>query len=211
MNAITHCAAYSLFPKATFEDRVNLQLARGSRRSWRRERDLRAIAKYTDRGWLLIGNAKFYHESQSTFNYGKRWIADSHSWVLPLDISELQTPLPPDSFSLGSFNLFFDESIHVSRVLFSLVAPPYLSARLTINREMVYKAALLQELMSDNLETANLGVRHGFPQSLYVTSLHTTKWNLNSVRFGAIFRRCSTIAMKLCIYEKGPCSTLTSL
>ena len=66
MNVIAYDAAYSLFPKATFEDRVSLVSAT------RNDKEKAAIAKYRHRGWTILdaeadraNEAKIYHSSMA--------------------------------------------------------------------------------------------------------------------------------------------------
>ncbi|KLO11401.1 hypothetical protein SCHPADRAFT_831197, partial [Schizopora paradoxa] len=81
MNFITHKAAYSLFPNTTFEERLTLFT---SNRTIQREQ---AIHKYAERGWTVVRTLSgFEQENEPTsFRYGKRWVTDNQSWVIPFD------------------------------------------------------------------------------------------------------------------------------
>ena len=104
MNCIAFDAAYSLYPQATFEQRMSLCIA--SRNDRRAE-----FKKYRNRGWkLILITPPQEKKSKGAPFHGDviRWVHDRHSWVVPLDTSELQ-PRPPVSdirvFRLGSRDL----------------------------------------------------------------------------------------------------------
>lgn len=76
MNFISSDAAYSLYPVATFEDRSSL----GTPSS---PSSPKAIQKYVKRGWRVYfvptpNDLAFFLEQE-------RWVADKHTWTLPLD------------------------------------------------------------------------------------------------------------------------------
>lgn len=76
MNVITHSAAISLYPKATFEDRVSLICA---------VRDIpfdEAVAKYARRGWTNLEDIN--KDTPRSLRYGGRWVGDRTSWIIPL-------------------------------------------------------------------------------------------------------------------------------
>ena len=86
MNCIAFDAAYSLYPQATFEERMSLCIASCN--------DRRAeFKKYRNRGWkLILITPPQEKKSRGAPFHGDviRWVHDRHSWVVPLDTSELQ-------------------------------------------------------------------------------------------------------------------------
>lgn len=83
MNAITHTAAFSLFPRGTFEAQRNAvcTVTPELPRQWD------ALDKYARRGWK---NERYIDVSEdsnscSPFKFCKRWVGDKHTWTLPLD------------------------------------------------------------------------------------------------------------------------------
>ena len=84
MNFISFDAAYSLYPRATFGERRTLCFAGLT------ESDIRALAKYSLRGWATLTNL-WAHEFTNSFHVDtNRWVTDSLSWVVPLDTTGLQ-------------------------------------------------------------------------------------------------------------------------
>ncbi|KAA1474460.1 hypothetical protein DENSPDRAFT_841051 [Dentipellis sp. KUC8613] len=103
MNIISHAAAYSLYPTATFEARVALAFPRNQRRI------IPALQKYADRGWTIVHDDRAAYPTSTTTTTttvagattttttvttttpglaclapGARWTNDVHAWVLPL-------------------------------------------------------------------------------------------------------------------------------
>jgi hypothetical protein len=78
MNVIAWDAAYSLYPRATFEDRLSLVTPRDhSDESWSKD----AIGKYEARGWTFV---KSFAKGSRAFPTGSRWITGKDSWTLSL-------------------------------------------------------------------------------------------------------------------------------
>ncbi len=109
MNVITHDAAYSLYPYATFELNTSLVLTRDLE-----ERTQRALHKYEDRGFRLVDPSPTDDEDDEDeddeddeddeteaasssdpdlagFFVDGTWqrVADRHSWRLPLNVDGL--------------------------------------------------------------------------------------------------------------------------
>jgi hypothetical protein len=80
MNLITHDTAYSLYPRATFEERRPLvHHADTIDRA-------QALTKYKGRGWTVVMKISV-EESQdprSAFSVGMRYLGDRKCWTLPL-------------------------------------------------------------------------------------------------------------------------------
>ena len=120
LNVISYSHAYSLYPRATFHNRVSLELIPNA------TFDESVRTKYSARGWRFIqqlprtsiellnsitgqliryptndGCSECAHcrrkreEEESiirAFPTGPRWIGDKHSWVLPLNLEGVQLP-----------------------------------------------------------------------------------------------------------------------
>ena len=100
MNFIAFDAAYSLYPRATFEERGALSFSKLT------DRDFAAVAKYASRGWA-IAYTIWPHESttlKTTYYEDKlRCVKDSLSWVVPLDMEGIE-PRPRTSTSSPQFS-----------------------------------------------------------------------------------------------------------
>ena len=85
MNFIAFDAAYSLYPRATFEQHLNLALTIDS------YNDQRCVAKYARRGWRTAGN--FWPQDEYTtalFSINEqRFVSDDLCWKLNLDVKRL--------------------------------------------------------------------------------------------------------------------------
>ncbi len=150
MNAITHKAAYSLFPKATFEK--NLTLFTAVRETKHEE----AIRKYIDRGWILkksISSEEQRDDGNAPLRYEKRWVTDSKSWVIPLDTTGLDRN--DDSLELGSFNLSCNLDDMMPEMRFTSVKDPLLSTSYVLNAECGIKVKAYIGLLKEMFERPN--------------------------------------------------------
>ncbi|PBK75288.1 hypothetical protein ARMSODRAFT_514758 [Armillaria solidipes] len=106
MNIISHSYAYSLFPKATFDQKRALIITTsGSGQEVGR-------GKYRDRGWKLFEYPSAFEvtDSESEFQAGLRWVGDRKCLTLPL------TPIPslaafvkyPCPVHINSWNMKYD-------------------------------------------------------------------------------------------------------
>lgn len=84
MNVISCDAAYSLYPKATFEHR--LSLVTRARQNDTENTD-EALCKYETRGWDFIYHVdtEKEHHSPSFYYLVPRYIGDARCWTIPLD------------------------------------------------------------------------------------------------------------------------------
>jgi hypothetical protein len=99
MNVIAYDYAYSAYPWATFNDRVNLKTL-GDRRD--NDRDLEAILKYEIRGWNTL--TRLNPDAQETdpetysayrrraFTNRSRWLNDRSSWTIQLSTQGVRPP-----------------------------------------------------------------------------------------------------------------------
>ena len=88
MNFIAFDAAYSIYPKATFEERRALSMV-GSDSPHAAE----ALGKYALRGWSFVANIWPHEETTPKspfFLSASRCVCDRHSWVVPLDITGVE-------------------------------------------------------------------------------------------------------------------------
>jgi hypothetical protein len=88
MNVIAYNAAYSLYPRATFEARTSLHTPRNGK-----DIDSPGVQKYVRRGWRMIDTVSSADER--AYAVGSRWIDDEHSWVIKFpDSPDPHTPTP---------------------------------------------------------------------------------------------------------------------
>jgi len=102
MNFITHDAAYSLYPKATFDKRYAFAFDWGSD-----EATERAYEKYTDRGWTF--GHEFSYEDVKTYTplFGievTRYLDDKHTWILPINTDGIYPPLQSEKAEYQELN-----------------------------------------------------------------------------------------------------------
>ena len=85
MNFITFDSAYSLYPSATFQHRLNLVLKHDT------PKDMKCITKYANRGWHpVFNNHEPQHRVPDTFYVDvDRFVGDKKCWKVPLDIAGL--------------------------------------------------------------------------------------------------------------------------
>lgn len=92
MNLITYDTAYALYPRATFEERRTILF--GDSLS-----SMPALQKYEDRGWEVVQASSSTNELrgpvQSFCGDSIRFVNDSTSWVLPLDMIGVEGPKAP--------------------------------------------------------------------------------------------------------------------
>lgn len=107
MNLITHDKAYSLYPRATFEERRSLvHHARTAERE-------RALKKYEDRGWAIVKKIT-KEESQdrrSAFYPSLRSVGDRKCWTLLLNP---KLDLPAGNMETHTWALSYSRRLDVS-------------------------------------------------------------------------------------------------
>lgn len=101
MNFITHNKAYSVFPRATFQDRQSLIFARNQKL------DLNAREKYENRGWRFIKDiaAEERQKPFSPFVQGSRYPGDAKCWTIDLHPNLNNSP---NFLETNSWNLEYD-------------------------------------------------------------------------------------------------------
>ena len=86
MNLIAYDAAYSMYPTATFNKKTSLAFKAST------PAELRAHAKYRQRGWTILDNVWSSDNADLDFFFVNaiRYVGDSMSWTIPFDTSGLQ-------------------------------------------------------------------------------------------------------------------------
>ena len=145
MNLITYRAAYSLYPKATFEEGLMLPCD---------TRDVNhdpGLLKYTARGWKFAPeNRVAPHLSdpkKHLFVLGKRCVGDESTWTIPLrDVSEVlkyarNNPIlvHTDPLSLNTFSLVRNIERQSFEMKFSVLGLFYFYDRYTVCAEALRK------------------------------------------------------------------------
>ncbi|EIN14245.1 hypothetical protein PUNSTDRAFT_56791 [Punctularia strigosozonata HHB-11173 SS5] len=93
MNVITYNAAYSLYPRATFSEKISLAMPR-------RTDDKEVLRKYEARGFKIWKSDAWRHHQPTVFRANQvRWVDDPHTWVVNLDKPYSPDPPVPSSAS----------------------------------------------------------------------------------------------------------------
>jgi len=143
MNFITHEKAYSLYPRATFEERRSL-MCHSSTIS-----RAKAWAKYTERGWTMLDGitGDDFHDLNSTFARGPRYVGDPKTWTIPIH-PKIDTPCPTGLAEMNSWLLKYDFNLK-PHIEFSLLISPQLNyCYLVLNeflREEIWNIRVLRE------------------------------------------------------------------
>jgi hypothetical protein len=82
MNIISHSTAYSIYPHATYDRRITLYTLYRKQGPLSEAQSRPAVEKYEARGWTVY--TYLGDKAEHLFPYGRRWIDDKHSWVIPL-------------------------------------------------------------------------------------------------------------------------------
>lgn len=145
MNLITYRAAYSIFPTATFEQHVNVQLGPN------RDRETAAIQKYIDRGWPLAQNGL------DVLPKDKRRIGDSQTWTVTLkDVAQVvneaglescRTDLDPAT--LNTFNVVSVLGSLCPEIDFYVLKPRLFANHYTACAQLAIKARILFDILAE--------------------------------------------------------------
>lgn len=103
MNIITHDKAYSLYPKATLEERRSLMYStEGLKQDSARK-------KYKKRGWSMVERltVEELQDPVSAFTPGHRYVGDSKCWTIPLSSPPLMD-LPEGFIETNTWALKYD-------------------------------------------------------------------------------------------------------
>ncbi|THH04355.1 hypothetical protein EW145_g5587 [Phellinidium pouzarii] len=135
MNVITYRAAYSFYPKGTFEEGLMLPC------DTREVNHDSGIEKYKARGWTVTHFAAepFSDPEEHAFVLGKRWVDDSSSWMILFnDCSRIlrHAGIPTkniervvDPITLNSFSLVRNRARGLVEMQFSVVKPGFFQNR----------------------------------------------------------------------------------
>ncbi|TFK26751.1 hypothetical protein FA15DRAFT_255322 [Coprinopsis marcescibilis] len=116
MNFITYEAAYSLYPKATFDARI------GAANDEVTDKELEALNKYRSRGWAITTEVSVLGQKRMKSLFltdKKRWVLDRHAWRVPLksidipprSITQTSVPLENDPAIVNSWKFTSDHEI----------------------------------------------------------------------------------------------------
>ncbi|RXW17415.1 hypothetical protein EST38_g8442 [Candolleomyces aberdarensis] len=111
MNFIAHDAAYSLYPKATFDKRIAISFGWDSH-----EATKKALDKYSERGWSFVDDLSYQNVkavSPAIVPDVERYLDDRDTWILPLDTDGLG--VDADGSSAPSRNPFHCNSWKLKR------------------------------------------------------------------------------------------------
>jgi len=132
MNFITHEKAYSLYPRATFEERRSLILPS------RTPSHESACAKYAKRGWTMLHRimGDDFHNLNSSLGRGPRYVGDWRTWTIQvLPNVELDAPCPLLT-EMNSWTLRYDRILR-----------PFLEFSLLISPQLRYCYVVLDEFL----------------------------------------------------------------
>ena len=131
MNFITHDKAYSLYPRATFEQHRSLVFLRGTA-----ARD-KALAKYTERGWSTLNRITGgdFHDLNSAFARGPRFVGDSKTWTIPI-FPRIDAPSQDGLVEVNSFLLRYDIDLKPHLEFLSLISPQLRHCYLVLDEDL---------------------------------------------------------------------------
>jgi hypothetical protein len=154
MNFITHEKAYSLYPRATFEERRSLH---SSHASWRKDSQTVARTKYARRGWLVVDRLtqSEIDNRTSAFAYGRRAVGDQYCWTMEL-LPKL-ADLPQGFVESNSWGLSFTH-IRQAEMKFMLLKMPELRFSYTVADEII--EAYLSPALREGVAPPFVPLRH---------------------------------------------------
>ena len=134
MNFITHEKAYSLYPRATFEERRSLTCLFSTISR------TRAWAKYTERGWTMLDGVtgEDFHDLNSSLARGPRYVGDSKTWTIPI-LPKIDAPLEGLT-EMNSWSLKYDLSLK-----------PHFEFSLLISPQLQYCYLVLDEFLREEI------------------------------------------------------------
>jgi hypothetical protein len=143
MNFIAFDAAYSLYPRATFKNRLNLALKDDD------DAERRCLAKYAFRGWQTIANVWPNQPSLTDSFYRDitRRVGDGRCWVVKLDTTGVARR---PRLSLPSEQFIWDPSEYNSWVLSQSSKPWRVDPTYHLVKTGVFRYAYLCANSSDH-------------------------------------------------------------
>ena len=155
MNFITHEKAYSLYPRATFEERRSLKFLHGSA-----ARD-KAYTKYAERGWKMLDGiaGEDFHDLNSSLARGSRRVGDSKTWTIPI-LPKIGTSFPEGLTETNSWSLRYDHNLKPCLDFCLLISPQLQYCYLVLGQSLIdeiWKIPVLRK------ETRREGEEYVFP------------------------------------------------
>ena len=132
-------AVYMMFAPGTFKAKSNLALGSPAHRS---AGSVEALEKYAQRGWPHVEGITLQDQTniRAPFHFGKRFVDDGESWVIPFDVTSLGVPAnEPDTVAGRSFNLWCNVRTLTPEIRFVIVNHNLLSSPLVTNMEFGQK------------------------------------------------------------------------
>jgi len=135
MNFITHEKAYSLYPRATFEERRSLTCLFSTISR------AKAWTKYTERGWTMLEGVtgEDFHNLNSSLARGPRYVGDSKTWVIPI-LPKIDAPCLSGLTEMNSWSLKYDPSLK-----------PHFQFSLLISPQLQYCYLVLDEFLREEI------------------------------------------------------------
>jgi hypothetical protein len=132
MNVISFNVAYSLYPRATFEERRTLSMSVSN------EGEAEALGKYAVRGWKILCDIYPHEENkpQASFHQNiSRWVDDEMSWQIPLDLTGVvMRSAPSKNSSAYNWDPVKHNSWKLTRAQTSKLVMTYYVAKSTLFR-----------------------------------------------------------------------------
>ena len=140
MNFFTGDTAYSLFPKATFEEQ------RGLFTGARDDISYNEIQKYQERGWSYSEQISYEQQNDpnASLQYGRRALNDSRTWVLTLHpVLEPDSGHHANALRTTSFNITTDIKHLTPRIQHGTIYIISEDLQLNLGLELIEKSRLL--------------------------------------------------------------------
>lgn len=152
MNLITYYGAYSLYPRATYDERRSLVCC--TRPRHRKD----AIDKYAKRGWKIQRkiNPVEHEDTNASFRIEDRWIGDKKTWFIPFetDLQGRNVHSPTsllygiDPIVLNSFSLEKNPGRTACEMQFSVLRPDFFGRCYTASFNLSRKMYLFFEMIT---------------------------------------------------------------
>lgn len=153
MNLITYYGAYSLYPRATFDEKRSLICCTRSI-----DHEI-AITKYIDRGWEMQNDITEAEQEDinASFRVEDRWIGDVKTWFLPFPaakrVQEAISQTSPfdgiDLITLNSISLAKDPARTVCEMKFTVLRPCFYRNKYTASFNLSRKLYLAFKIISE--------------------------------------------------------------
>jgi len=143
MNFITHEKAYSLYPRASFEEHRSLTCLYSTIAR------TKAWAKYTERGWTMLDGitGQDFHDLNSSLARGPRYVGDSKTWTIPI-LPKIDAPSLDGLVEMNSWSLNYDLNLKPHFEFSLLISPQLQHCYLVLDeflREEISKIRILHK------------------------------------------------------------------